>query len=106
MSGGAGASGQAHGNAHPHTVNSHASATAQAVQSALAQFDATRDQFITNRKALVDQLAAAKTEADRQAILVQLHAEVQAEKDQRTQLGKQIRQEMMTLRQQRKNSGG
>jgi hypothetical protein len=101
-----GKSGEPHGNANPHTPPANASAVATAVQAILQKFDANRDQFIAERKTLLDQLAAAKTDADRQAILTQLRSELQTEKDQRTQLGKEIRQELQTLRQQKKGGGG
>ncbi len=95
-----------HGKANPHTVNAHASDTAKAVQTVLQQFDANRDQFIAARKSLLDQLAAATTDAQRQAIIDQLKQEQQTEQAQREQLGKQIRDEIQTLRQQRKGGGG
>jgi acyl-CoA reductase-like NAD-dependent aldehyde dehydrogenase len=91
-----------HGKANPHTPNAHASDTAKAVQAALQKFDASRDQFMADRKALLDKLAAATTEADKQAIRDQLNAM----KDQREQVGKQIRDEIKTLREQRKGGGG
>lgn len=90
---------------HGHVVNPNSSAVAQAVQTILAKFDANRDQYMTERKALLDKLAAATTEADRQAILAQLKADLQTEKDQRAQLGKEIRDELKTMRQQRKAGG-
>ncbi len=90
--------GPMHGKGNPHTPNANASAVAQAVQTMLAKFDANRDQYMTERKALLDKLATATTEADRQAILAQLKADLQTEKDQRTQLGKEIRDQLKTLR--------
>jgi hypothetical protein len=95
-----------HGKANPHTPNPNSSATAQAVQTILQKFDANRDQFMAERKALLDKLAAATTDADRKAILEQLKTDLQAEKEQRSQLGKEIRDELKNLRQQRKSGGG
>jgi hypothetical protein len=102
----AGKSGDDHGKAAPHTPDAHSSDVAKAVQAVLQKFDANRDQFIADRKALLDQLAAAKTEAERKAILDQLKAENETEKHQKEQLGKEIRDELKTLRQQRKSGGG
>jgi hypothetical protein len=104
--GAAGQSGQDHGKAAPHTPNANSSDNAKAVQTVLQKFDANRDQFIAQRQALLDQLAAAKTEADRKAILDQLKSDQEAAKQQKEQLGKEIRDELRTLRQQRKAGGG
>jgi hypothetical protein len=104
--GAAGKSGDDHGKAAPHTPDPHSSDVAKAVQAVLQKFDANRDQFIADRKALLDQLAAAKTEAERKAILEQLKAENETEKQQKEQLGKEIRDELRTMRQQRKSGGG
>ncbi len=101
-----GKSGESHGKAAPHTPNPNSSANAQAVQTILQKFDANRDQYMADRKALLDKLATATTDADRQAILDELKADQAANKEQRTQLGKEIRDELKTLRQQRKSGGG
>lgn len=101
-----GKSGESHGKAAPHTPNPNSSANAQAVQTILQKFDANRDQYMADRKALLDKLATATTDADRQAILDELKADKAANKEQRTQLGKEIRDELKTLRQQRKSGGG
>ncbi len=98
--------GSMHGKGNPHSVNPNSSAVAQAVQAILQKFDANRDQFMAERKALLAKLEAAKTDAERQAILAQLKADLQTEKDQRAQLGKEIRDELKNLRQQRKTGGG
>ena len=100
-----GHSGKGRGKAAPHTPNEHASDVAKAIQAALQKFDATRDQFIADRKALLDKLAAATTEEEKKAVIDQLKADHQAEKDARKQLGKEIRDELKSLRQQRKNGG-
>lgn len=93
------------GKANPHTPNAHASDTAKAVQSVLQRFDENRDKMIADRKALLDQLAAAQTEAERKAILEQLRTEKEEAKQQRTQLGKEVREEIKKLREQRKAGG-
>lgn len=89
----------------PHTPNAQASDTAKAVQALLMQFDAKRDQAIADRQALMERLRAATTDAEKQAILLQLRAEMQARKDEQTALGKQIRDELRKLREQRRGGG-
>lgn len=86
----------------PRMPNENASDTAKAVLTVIQKFDAKRDQAIAERKALIDKLAAAKTETERQAILTQLRAETQTEREQQTMLGKQIREELKKLREQRR----
>jgi hypothetical protein len=98
--------GSSPGAAHPHTPNPNASGTAQAVQMILQKFDASRDQYMAERKALIDQLATAQTAEERKAVLAALKSDMLSEKDQRAQLGKEIRNELKTLRQQRKAGGG
>lgn len=89
------------GAANPHTANPNASERAKDVQAALQKFDAERDAYIAERKALLDKLAAAKTEAERKAIL----EEIRAAKADRPQLGKEMREELKKLREQRKGGG-
>jgi hypothetical protein len=72
----------------------------------IRQFDLKRDQAMAERKALIDQLAAAKTETERQAIITQLRSETQAEREQQATLGKQIREELRKLREERRSGGG
>lgn len=93
------------GKASPHTPNENASDTAKAVQGVLLKFEAKRDQAIAERKALIDKLQAAKTDAERQAIITQLRTETQAQKDEQAAMGKEIREELKKLRDQRKTGG-
>lgn len=68
----------------------------------LLKFDASRDQFIADRKALLAKLEAAKTDAERKAILEQLKTENAEQRG----LGKEIRDELKKVREQRKSGGG
>lgn len=68
----------------------------------LLKFDASRDQFMAERKALLAKLEAAKTEAERKAILEQLKTENAEQRG----LGKEIRDELKKVREQRKSGGG
>lgn len=90
---------------HDHVPNPNASAYAAAVQTILAKYDANRDQYISERQALVAQLQAAKTDTERQAVIAQLRAEGQAEASARVQMAKEIRGDLKALRLQRQNGG-
>src|SRR5438105_4732480 len=57
------------GSAAPHTPDEHASDVAKAVQKVISDFDAKRDEHLAERKALIDKLQAATTDAERKAIL-------------------------------------
>lgn len=94
------------GRSAPHTVNENASDNAKAVQAVLRQFDAKRDAMAAERKALIEKLNAATTEAERKAILEQLRTEKQAQADEQRALGKEIREELRKVRDQRKTGGG
>ena len=94
-----------HGKANPHTPNEHASDVSKAVQTVLQQFDAKRDKIIADRKALIEKLEAATTEAERKAIRAEIKAANDAQKAERAQLGKEIRDEVKNLREQRKGGG-
>lgn len=89
----------------PHQLNPNSSAIAQAVQNILQKFDLNRDQLMAERKALLDKLSAATTDAEKRAILSQLKADLAADKAQRAQLGKEIREELKKLREQRRGGG-
>ena len=93
------------GKASPNTPNENASDTAKAVQSVLAKFETKRDQAMTERRALLDKLQAAKTDAERQATITQLRTETQAQKDEQSAMGKEIRDELKKLRDLRKTGG-
>jgi hypothetical protein len=94
------------GKASPHTPNENASDTAKAVQAVLSKFETQRDQAMSERRALLDKLQAAKTEVERQAIITQLRTETQAQKEEQSAMGKEIRDELKKLRDQRKTGGG
>ena len=91
--------------ARPHTPNENASDTARAVQGVLLKFDVKRDLAMAERKALLDRLQAAKTDAERQAIIAELRTESQAQKDAQSAMGKEIRDELKKLRELRKTGG-
>lgn len=90
---------------HEHVANPNASAYAAAVQTVLAKYDATRDQYITQRQTLIAQLQAATTDTQRQAIIAQMKADLQAEASARVQMAKEIRGDLKALRLQRQNGG-
>lgn len=82
-------------------VNENASANAKAVQSVIEKFKAQRDQYLNERKTLLEKLKTA-TEAEKKAITEQLRAENQAREDEERALAKQIREELKALRDERK----
>lgn len=69
------------------------------------QFEAARAKAIDDRKVLITQLETAKTDADKEAILAKLRAETQAERDQQAALGKQVRDELKKVRDNRTKPG-
>lgn len=84
-----------------HLPDPHASANSNAVQAILHQFDSSRDQLVSQRQALIDQLAAAKTDTERNAILAELHDEQKSMQDSARATAKEIRAELQNLRHQR-----
>ena len=94
------------GKGTPHTVNENASDNAKAIQAVLKTFDAKRDALAAERKALIEKLEAAKTDLEKKAILDQLHTEQQAQAEERRALGKEMRNELKKIRDQRKSTGG
>lgn len=84
------------------TVNENASDNAKAVQTALTQFDAQRDQFASDRRAVLDRLKAAKTEEERKAALDDLRAQKRDQAEERRAMGKEIRDELKKLRDAKK----
>ena len=94
------------GKGSPHTVNENASDNAKAVQTMLRQFDAKRDKLAADRKVLIERLNATKDDADRKNILEQLRTEQQTQADERRALGKEMREELRNVRNQRKTGGG
>ena len=81
--------------------NENASANAKAVHAVIQQFREQRDQYLTERKAMLEKLKTATAE-EKKAIMEQLREDKTArEADERT-LGKQIREELKSLRGERK----
>lgn len=89
------------GKANPHDPNPNASSAANAIQAVLQKFDGARDKIVNDRKALIDQLAAAKSDTERQSVLAQLKAEEQSVQEQQRTTAKEIRAELQALRRQR-----
>ena len=103
--GGPGPNGPMYGLTHQHSPNPNASANAAAVQAVLQKFDASRDQVIAARQTLIDQLAAATTDQDRDRIRDQLRQETQDMQQQQRTMAKEIRYELRNLRRQRAGGG-
>lgn len=82
----------------------NASDTAKAVHKVIADFQAQRDQYLTDRKTLLEKLRSA-TAAERKTILEQLRVENEKRADEERALGKQIREELKKLREDRKTTG-
>lgn len=80
------------------------SENAEALHGLLNQFREQRDQYIAARQALMERLRAC-TDAERQQILEQLRLENQARVAEQRALGKQIREELRRLREQRRAGG-
>jgi hypothetical protein len=80
------------------------SENAEALHGLLNQFREQRDQYITARQALMERLRTC-TDAERQQILEQLRLENQARVAEQRALGKQIRDELRRLREQRRTGG-
>lgn len=89
-----------------HTPNEHASDRAKAVQAMLLKFDASRETFMAERKALIAQLEAAKTEEEKKAILAELKTDMEARHEEQRTLRREIGEELKKLREQRKAGGG
>jgi ABC-type branched-subunit amino acid transport system ATPase component len=82
----------------------NASENAKAVHKVIADFQAQRDQYLAERKTLLEKLRTA-TETERKTILEQLRAENEKRADEERALGKQIREELKKLRDERKSAG-
>jgi len=87
------------------TPNPNASDNAKAVQKLLQDFKAKREQYIADRKALIEKLKNA-TEAERKQILDQLRAEQQSRIDAQRELAKALRDAAKQQRDDRKKGGG
>lgn len=82
----------------------NASENAKAVHKVIADFQLQRDQYLAERKTLLEKLRTA-TETERKTILEQLRAENEKRADEERALGKQIREELKKLRDERKSAG-
>lgn len=80
------------------------SENAEALHGLLNQFREQRDQYIAARQALMERLRTC-TDAEREQILEQLRVENQARVAEQRALGKQIRDELRRLREQRRTGG-
>lgn len=78
----------------PPRPSENASERAKEVTALVQQFDANRDKVMAERAELMKKLEAAKTEAEKQAILTDLRNATQAERDEQAKLGKQIREQL------------
>lgn len=84
--------------------NEHASDTAKAVHTVIATFQANRETYLAERKVLLEKLKTA-SETERKAILEQLRTDKQEREADERNLGKQIREELKSLREARKTGG-
>lgn len=87
-------------------VHGKGSAESALVRGLLDDFATKREAYIAQRKALVETLKNASTDAERKAILATLREEQQARIDDQRALAKTIRDEMKALRKDRKAGGG
>jgi hypothetical protein len=71
------------------------------VHAVIEAFQAQRNEYLTERKALLEKLNTA-TEAEKTKILEDLRKEKQAREAEERSLGKQIREDLKKLRDDRK----
>jgi hypothetical protein len=81
--------------------NVNASDRAKEVHEVLAQFRTLREGYLAERKALLEKLKGAKDD-EKKAILDQLKADSAKREEEERALGKQIRDELKSLRETRK----
>lgn len=84
--------------------NENASDNAKAVHALLDQFKAQREEYTASRRMLIERLKTC-TEEEKSAIIEQLRLEQRERVEEQRALGKQIRDELKTLREQRKTGG-
>ena len=89
----------------PTNPNENASDRAKAVLKLLQDFKVKREQFIADRKALIEKLKTA-TEAEKKQILDELRAEQQNRIDAQRELAKALRDAAKQQRDDRKKGGG
>jgi hypothetical protein len=82
--------------------NENASDRAKEVHAVLAEFRALREGYLAQRKALLDELKTATAERKKQ-ILDELRADTSKREEEERALGKQIRDELKSLRESRKS---
>lgn len=87
-------------------VHGKGSAESALVRGLLDDFATKREAYIAHRKALVESLKNAATDAERKAILASLREEQQARIDEQRALAKTIRDDLKNLRKDRKAGSG
>lgn len=87
-------------------VHGKGSAESALVRGLLDDFATKRDAYIAQRRALIETLKSASTDAERKAILATLREEQKARVDDQRALAKTIRDEMKALRKDRKPGSG
>ena len=75
------------------------------MEALLQKFDASRDQLVSARQTLIDKVAAAKDDTEREAALKELRDEQKSMEDVQRTTAKEIRAELETLRRQRAGGG-
>jgi hypothetical protein len=89
----------------PPQLRGKGSVESETVRTLLQDFATKREQYIAERKALIEKLKTA-TDAEKKQILDQLKADQQARIDEQRELAKQIRDELKKLREARKSGNG
>jgi hypothetical protein len=96
-----GGKGNAKGKSGKKGPNEHASARAQEVHAVIEAFQAQRATYLAARKQALDNLKVAP-EAEKARILAEIRLEKQAREEEERSLGKQIREDLKKLRDDRK----
>jgi hypothetical protein len=74
------------------------------VHAVIEQFQTQREQYLSERKALLEKLKTA-SDAEKKQILEQLRTDKESRENEERSLGKQIREELKKLRDERKTGG-
>jgi hypothetical protein len=82
-------------------LSENASENAKAVQSVIEKFNTQREQYLAERKILLEKLKTASA-AEKKAITEELREENRAREDEERALAKQIREELKALRGERR----
>jgi ABC-type branched-subunit amino acid transport system substrate-binding protein len=86
-----------------HAASANSSDTTKAIQEALKKFDSARDLAISERAALVAKLEAAKTDAEKAAVVAQLNRDQDQREDEMRAVARQIRDETKQVRYRTRN---